>query len=232
MPSFLPYTDDGLLAWSLNFSTRITATPTAFGLTAALATSYATLHSAYAAALADCDPNTRSKALVSTKNQARANLKANARLLAKLVDGTASVTDAQKLELGLNVRKQPTPIPAPTQVPVLTVEKVSGWTVSVRLKTVQGGTRGRLAGTLGAAVFSYVGVNPPTDISQWTQQGLVGKAMFDVVLSDELAPGTKVWLTAYWFNGRKESGPACPPVATYIQGGGVGAQAEELKLAA
>jgi hypothetical protein len=232
MPSFLPYTDPGLLAWSLNFSTRITATPTAFGLTAALASSYAGLHSAYAAALADCDPNTRSKALVIAKNQARANLKANARLLSNLVQGTASVTDAQKSELGLNVRKQPTPIPPPTQAPVLTVEKVSGWTLSIRLKTVQGGTRGRLAQTLGAAVFSYAGENPPTDISQWTQQGLVGKAMFDVVMSNELPPGTKVWLTAYWFNGSKESGPACPPVPTYIQYGGVGVAAEELKLAA
>ena len=50
------------------------------------------------------------KAAVATKNQARANLKNSARLLAKLVEGTASVTNAQKLTLGLNVRAQPTPI--------------------------------------------------------------------------------------------------------------------------
>src|SRR3954464_13225947 len=49
---FLPDTDAGLLAWSLNFKTLITATPTAFGLTSALATSYGTLHDAYASALA------------------------------------------------------------------------------------------------------------------------------------------------------------------------------------
>jgi hypothetical protein len=34
---FLPNTDARLLAWSLNFNTLITATPTAYGLTTAQA---------------------------------------------------------------------------------------------------------------------------------------------------------------------------------------------------
>src|SRR4051812_434654 len=118
MPSgFLPNKDSALLAWSLNFSTLITATPTAYGLVAGDATAYAALHSAFATALAACDPGQRSKSLVAAKNTARDNLKTSARLLAKRVEGTATVTNAQKIDLGLNVRATPTPIPAPSDAP-------------------------------------------------------------------------------------------------------------------
>ncbi|MGH7179314.1 MAG: hypothetical protein ACREJC_18200 [Tepidisphaeraceae bacterium] len=53
MPSvtFFPSRDTELLAWSLNFKTLITATPTAYGLTAGLATAYGVLHDAFATAL-------------------------------------------------------------------------------------------------------------------------------------------------------------------------------------
>ena len=84
---FLPTSDAALLAWSLNFNTLITATPTAYGLTAALATAYGTLHTGYATALAACEPPQRTKSAVAAKNLARTNLKNDARLLAKLVDG-------------------------------------------------------------------------------------------------------------------------------------------------
>ena len=115
--SFLPRTDRALLAWSLNAKTLITATPTAFGLTSAIATQYGTLHDAFATALAACDPGVRNKAAVLTKNEARKALIAEARLIAKLVEGTASVSNAQKAELGLNVRATPTPIPPPATSP-------------------------------------------------------------------------------------------------------------------
>src|SRR5260221_10987595 len=82
---FLPNTDAALLAWSLNFSTRITAGPVPLGLTALQATAYAALHTSYATALAACDPGERSKSLVAAKNTARLALKTSARLLAKLV---------------------------------------------------------------------------------------------------------------------------------------------------
>ena len=69
MGSFLPSTDAGLLAWSLNFKTLVVATPTAFGLTTTQATAYGALHDAYATALvASGDPSTRTSPAVATKN--------------------------------------------------------------------------------------------------------------------------------------------------------------------
>jgi hypothetical protein len=220
--SFLPNKDAALLAWSLNFSTRITATPTAYGLVAGDATSYATLHTAYATALAACDPDERNKIVIATKNTARTALKVSARLLAKRVEGTATVTDAQKLELGLNVRAMPSPIPPPANAPGIGIVGVAGNVVKVRLfDPADAATRGKPAGVYGASLFSFVGTAAPTDIGQWKFEGNTGRTRRVVEFDNTVAAGARVWLTAFWFNGRKQSGPAATPVSTNVQGGGV-----------
>ena len=224
MPSttFLPRTDAALLAWSLHFRDLIVAQPTDYGLTAPLATAYGALHDLYAAALAECDPPIRTKTAVVAKNQARLNLKNNARLLANLVNGTGSVSDAQKTELGLTVRDEPTPIPPPSTAPVLEIVSLSAWTVKIRLRdAASGSNRGRPPGTFGASVFSAVSATAPTDISAYKFEGSTGQTKVHVTFDDTLAAGTKVWLTAFWFNGRKQSGPACAPVAVNLPGGSV-----------
>ena len=132
--SFLPTTDNALLAWSLNFSTLISATPTTYGLSSTQATAYATLHSQYSAALATAtNPTTRTKANVAAKNTARDALKTDARLLAKIVDGQATVTDQQRIQLGLNVRTVPTPVPVPSLPPEMDIVSVIGRTVKIRV---------------------------------------------------------------------------------------------------
>jgi hypothetical protein len=221
--SFLPNTDSGLLAWSANFNTLITATPTAYGLTAALATAYGTLHTAYSTALAAADPAIRTKASIATKNAARNALKADARLLADLVQGTASVTNAQKLALGLTVRSAPSPIPPPADAPGLTVLSTNAWTVKIRLSdTSSTAKRGKPPGVSGSAIFTFVGATPPADIGSWQFEGNTGRTnKIDVVFPNTLAAGSKVWLTAFWFNGRKQSGPACTPVGANLPGGSV-----------
>ncbi len=220
--TMFPTSDTGLLAWSLNFSTLITATPTAYGLTAAQATAYATVHSTFATALAACDPNSRNKSAVATKNTARTNLKTQARALASIINGTLTVTLAQKIALGIPPRATPSPVPAPSSSPALEVGTVTGWTVKLKLHdSASGSKRGKPAGVSGASVFSFVGATPPNDMGSWTFQGNTGKTVVDVVFDNSTAPGTKVWFTAFWFNGRKQSGPACAPVSTNLQGGSV-----------
>ena len=220
----IPRKDAELVAWSTNFDTRITATPTAFGLTAPLATAYATLHDAYVAAYtAASNDGTRSKSLVATKDAAKLALLANARDLYQIVQGTPSVTDAQRQDLGVTVRKtEPTPVPAPALAPGLLVKSVSGWTARIRL--VDAGdtaSRGKPAGVNGASVFSHVGATPPADISNWKFEGNTGRTTLDVLFPSATAPGAAVWLTAFWFNSRKQSGPACAPVSTNLPGGSV-----------
>jgi hypothetical protein len=222
MRGTLPTTDAGLLLWAQNFYSVANPSPTTFGLTAAVLTAFNTALTTYSTALAACDPGQRSKASVAAKNTARAALVTQCRSLINLVDANLSVTNAQKIELGIKVRGTPAPIPAPAYSPTLKVESVDKWTVWVKLSDAEdSGKRGKPDGVFGAAVYSYVGINPPSEIGAWRFEGNVGRVKFAIPFAATLAPGTRVWLTAQWFNGRKQAGPACDPVATNLQGGSV-----------
>lgn len=113
----VPTKDSDLVSFSTNFSTRITATPTVFGLTAGDATAYAALHTAFLAAYNAVttarDAGDRSKSLATAKDVAKDNLLVLARDLYGTVQADSTVSNANKNLLGVTVRSGPTPQPAP-----------------------------------------------------------------------------------------------------------------------
>ena len=223
MSSFIPAREASLVTWANNFGSMISSTPTAFGLTSAQATNFATFNTAwvssYNTAMA---PLTRSPANIIAKNQAKHNMIVTARMLAGIIQKYPAITNTQRSELGLTVPVNPSPIPAPGTAPVLEVGSVIGWTVRVKLHdSASGSKRARPAGVSGASVFSFVGAIAPPDMTLWQFQGNVSRTTLDVVFANSIAAGAKVWLSAYWFNTRKASGPACAPVPTNLQGGSV-----------
>src|SRR4051794_2282711 len=115
MPDFIPSSDADLLAFGANFSTLITANPTSYGLSAPIATTLAAKQAAYAAALeAATNPSTRGGSTILAKDEARSDLVAYCREVARAVQGTMTVTNQQRYDLGLTVREaEPTPIPPP-----------------------------------------------------------------------------------------------------------------------
>ncbi len=219
--NFFNGTDAELNTGSAAFSTKITATPVAFGLVAAQATAYAALSTAYTTAyLAAIDPLTRTKAKIAAKNQAKVNLKAMASNLAKIIDGTPTVTNEQKIDLGLNVRAHPSPIPPPGVQPAVNVLLVQGRAVRVRIIDSAVPTkRGKPAGVLGASVYSFVGTSYPIDPTAWFFEGTTTKKLFDVQFPDSVAGGAQVWIMAKWFNKTTQNGPPSVPVTTFVQGG-------------
>ena len=72
IPEFPPSRESELLEWSANWTTRIAATPTAFGLTAAQAGAYDILHRDFESAYTTANqPLTNSKANIIAKNVAK-----------------------------------------------------------------------------------------------------------------------------------------------------------------
>jgi hypothetical protein len=219
---YLPSREADLVTWSLNFKTRITATPTAFGLVAAQATAYGTLHDAFVTAYnAANNDGTRTPSAIITKDDAKASLEANARLLARIVQATPTVTNTQKSDLGLTVRDvSPAPVPPPAYAPDLDVVSVSGRTVRIRLHdSVSSTRRGRPVGVAGASVFSFVGAAPPVALADWKFEGNTTRTIIDVVFDDATPNGAAIWLTACWYNPRAQTGPTCTPVTTNVPGG-------------
>jgi hypothetical protein len=112
--SFYYGKDAELYTGSQSFSTKITATPVAYGLTAPQATSYAATALTYKTEyLAAIDPETRTASKIIAKDDARAALVDATAQLAKIIEATPTVTNEQKNDLGLSVRATPTPMAPP-----------------------------------------------------------------------------------------------------------------------
>ena len=164
---------------------------------------------------------TRTPVAVEAKNIALQNMRANAVLLAKIIYATATVNDSQLIALGLLPRSGRTPVPPPATAPVIDILSAVGNTVKIRLHAAgDSSRRGKPAGCDGAAVYSFVGAVPPTDEAAWRFEGITSRTRVDVSFPSTVAPGSQVWFTAFWFNERKQNGPAATKVTTNLPGGG------------
>lgn len=212
--------DADVVAGSANFAALISASAATYGLLPAQATAFGLLNtalqSAYTAAVS---PPTRGPVSIQAKNQALADMRVSAVNLAKIVYSTSTVTDTQLVELGLLPRPARSPVPPPATAPVIDVVSTSGNTVKLRLHQAGESTRrGKPAGVDGASVFSFVGATPPDTEAEWTFEGVASRTLIDITFPAGTAPGAKVWFTAFWFNSRKQSGPAASPVGANIPG--------------
>jgi hypothetical protein len=221
----IPVKDTLLIAWGSNFDTKVTAAPTTYNLVAAQAlafhTAYTPFVTAYNAVATAREAGSRSKSLTATKDSAKASLLLIGRELYGIVQDSNSVSAADKEDVGVLVRKtSPTPVPPPAEAPGIAIVSTVGNTVKLRLYDVSHPTRrARPRNADGVSVFSFVGATAPSDESGWKFEGVAGTNIVDVVFPSGTAAGAKVWFTAFWFNNRKQSGPATPPVGTNIPGG-------------
>jgi hypothetical protein len=103
-----------LYAGSNTFSNLISSAYASYGLSQAQAQDYAALNATYGAAfLLAQAPQTRTRSTLQDRNDAAIPLVAKAAELAKIIDATPTVTNSQKVALGLSVRATPSPMPPP-----------------------------------------------------------------------------------------------------------------------
>lgn len=221
--SYFPQTEAELVTFSTTFAGVISADPAACGLTLAQATDYTAAQEAFGAAYqASKNPSTRSPATIEQKRTLKAALVALTRSYVKICQAYPGMTNDLRVQLGITVPDvTPTPSPIPEEPPVLDVVSVSGHTIKLRLHNGDPSRRARPAGVTGATLFSYVGEQPPVDLGAWKFEGNTTKLRETLVLPGTVAAGSVVWLTAFWFNARAQSGPACTPVSTHVGFGGV-----------
>jgi hypothetical protein len=213
---FPPSREAELVPFSVNFKTKITATPLVFSLTPAQATAYGAVHDDFVAKWNICqDPATKTKEAVEIKDTAKDALVANLRMLVKIIQNAPTTTNAMRIDLAIPEREsEPTPVPPPAQAPLLEVASVYGRNIRIKLNDASGEKRGRPEGCKGAQVYSFVGPTAPAGTDGWKMEGLVTRPTALVEMGESVAPGSKVWLTACWYTERGLTGPACTPVAT------------------
>ena len=119
--SYLPTVEADFVAWIQTFSETISDDPTAVGLSAGDASALDSMTTTYVTAYTIAkSPATRTKGSVAAKDAARANVTDRARQLSIIIQSNPMVTNDQKADLGLTLRKtNKTPVPAPTSSPLL-----------------------------------------------------------------------------------------------------------------
>ncbi len=218
-----PKADAELVPYSTNWNERLTESAESYGLTVAQQASYTAVHNPYIMAVAALEAarqsGVQSQPLVAARNDARQALLAVGRELYAFVQANTAVRDSLKIELNVVVRDhEPTPSPVPVSAPVMSVLGVTGRNLYL---SVQGNTtdRARLKGTIAGQVFYHVGAEAPASVDDWKWLANVGRSPAMVTLPTDVAAGSKVWLTGFWVNTRKESGPLSEPFSTYLGGG-------------
>ena len=172
--NFFELGDADLATGSANFYSLINASGGAatYGLLAGDVTSYGVANAAYQSSYAAAiNPATRTTAAIAGKDASRDLLRRGARNLALKINGTASVTDQQKIALGLKPRSAPTPIPPITVKPVGEVVRIDGNQVTFVARQADKSKRGKPESAYGMMVYSHVGENVPNDIAAWTPEG-------------------------------------------------------------
>lgn len=121
--SYIPKSDAGFRDWLCQFSAQISANPNKYNLCAADASVIANLHASYEEAyVAVQSTSTRSSSLIGKKDAIKASAVASVRNYAMLIKHTRGVPNEDKIGLGLHVNDPtPTPIAAPSSVPMLNV---------------------------------------------------------------------------------------------------------------
>jgi hypothetical protein len=209
MSGYLPQRDADLDTWALNFSSLITAAPATYGLAppdaVAIATAYNTWHNAY---LAASNPSTRTQATVATKNLQKANLLSVVRGYAATIRANRAVSDASKINLGLNVRDTtPTPVPPPATRPVLAIARMTQGAMEVRATDeATPNRRARPNGAAGLLLFRAIGPSPVNDPEQATFLTFVGKPEVQSTFSPA-DNGKIATYFARWTNSKGEVGP-------------------------
>jgi hypothetical protein len=212
-----PNKDLELNTWSGNFDTRITATPTAFGLVAGDATAFHALAADYSTKLATAtNPGTRNSGTIAAKNTSKKALQAKARQLIKIISAYPPVTDQQRSDLGLNPKDLvPSPVPPPVTRPLLTVDGAG----TLRLVDETTPTRrGKPQGVNGAIVFSKVTPvgDPPPEIPDDARFAILATRPRESVPIPTGNKGKMLWVLAQWYNERGELGPVSEPVSAVI----------------
>ena len=221
----IPKKDTLLVSWGSNFDSKGTANPTTYNLTVGQMTAfhaaYTTFVSAFNAVATAHAAGARAKMLTNTKSTTKTSLLTLGRELYSFVQQSTSVTDSNKADIGVVVKKiNPTPIPPPAAQPGMDLISVVGRTARVNIHdSASSSKRKKAAGALGANVYSFVGATYPADPAAWQFEGQSTKNIFDVTFPNTVAGGAQVWICARWYNRRGETGPMSTPITTFMQGG-------------
>jgi hypothetical protein len=165
----------------------------------------------------------RSEQMTAQKNADRQAMLNLLRPVYASVQESVSISDMAKIALGVHVKDtQNDPQPLIDFAPVASVVRVDGNTVIARAKDPNEPTsNARPPFTAGITWCSYVGEEIPTDPGVFKFEGNTGRVETSITFPASVPTGSTVWLVCFFFNNRKQSGPACMPLRATLGAGSI-----------
>jgi hypothetical protein len=206
---WLDTTDAGLDTFAQNFSSLITASPATYGLDAPTAAALATAFTNYDSALTIANaPPTRTAANIATKDAFKAALITVIRTDAGIVQANPSVSNDDKISLGLPVSTgTPAPIPPPSTFPLLSILDASNLVHNLQYADNTTPTSARKpAGSIGMELYVEVSATEITDPAAISYYGLVTRNPVAISYGSG-DKGRQAYIVGRWINATGEPGP-------------------------
>jgi hypothetical protein len=220
MPDYIPSGDAEFDTYQQSFITYAAANTVAIGLVPGNITSLTTAQTAWAAAYTAHNAAVAAAlAARSTKDLARQDLQDTIRVMAKKVQATTTVTDAQRFALGITVADTiASPVGAPVSRPVVSADTSQRLEITLDWRDIATPTsKAKPVGTIGAEIYMKLDGPAPMSIQDCDFVALDTKAPYKVAF--EGGDGGK---TAYfmlrWVNTKGEPGPISETVAATVPG--------------
>ena len=228
MPApYIPPTSSGLDAFASNFSTLISASAATYGLTAGDATTIAAAVSAYHAAYllggtlagghVPVNPSTRTPVTVGAMRSQQAAVTGVIRTYAAQIRLNPGVANSDKLALGLTLpNTTPSPIPAPTSNPVLSLVQQSHLVVQLSYKDSLAGTsKAKAPGAIQMQLVGAAAAMPPATPDVAPALPAITKSPFQLTfLTPQVGQVLNVW--GRWVTRKGLIGPWSPLFTTTI----------------
>ena len=214
---YIPSTDADFELWQVNFVTKVTATPGAYGLAPADVADVAADSTDWQAALADLVvAQNAAKGAAEIKDEARDALESEVRSLAKRIQARPATTDAQREELGITVPDL-TRTPLSEQIvlttppPIVEAKCTGAKTVRIDWYPTQapGESEALPQGINGVSIF-YAEGGIPSDESQWKFLALDTNSPYTHNVGNDAT--VTIAYKAQWFDKRKRMGRFGTPV--------------------
>lgn len=220
---FIPRPDAAFASFAKNFCDNILADPEVYGVSPDTAAECAAKRVIFAQYYARAqDPLTRTASAVAGKNAARADSERAIRWVAGTVRAYSTNTPEMRIALGMNERNgggKSRRIATPDSVPAVSVTRVMGQTVTIRLSDPTSLRRGKPRGIGAAMIYAAIGEPASQYSHEWLRVGMVSRVEAEVTIPrGPLPPGTKLWVRAQWLSPRGQGGPLGRPTSTYTNG--------------
>jgi hypothetical protein len=219
--------DVELAAQVQNFSTVLAANAALYGQTPATAAAVTAAVDAFVAslnALTEARANgVRSEQMTAEKDANRSAMLDLLKPIYLAVQASKAISDQAKIALGVRIAAtRRTRQPVPDFAPLISVVKVNGHVVTVRMADPnEPNSKARPASVSGMALFSYVGEEAPKDPSAFKFEFNIGQTEADVTFPASVPIGATVYFAAFFFNNRKQKGPMSTPVSAQLGAGSI-----------